>query len=133
MLSYLTPFILGVLIQVGSILGEKRVKFPELPPGELADAKQKFSKDLDTAQLVPSVITLATGSFLIAPDIGRNLTAIFVAVALLGGIALLTKMEKMTASEYARVNKPLKGVSVLNVVMILANVGFGLAAYVTQR
>lgn len=135
MLTLLAPYIVGVLTQIGSLIGQAMAD-----PGKGAATEaekrvrtERFAQDLDTAQLIPSLVTIASLSIGISSDLGPTLTLITVIFAILTSTALPIWIKSKTPVEYADITRRLKKISPVNWLVIVACLVLGLIVYLTKE
>lgn len=135
MLTLLAPYIVGVLTQIGSIIGQAMAD----PAKGATTAEEKrvrterFAQDLDTAQLIPSLVTIASLSIGISSDLGPTLTLITVIFAILTSAALPMWIKSKTPVEYADITRRLKKISPVNWLVIVVCVVLGLVVFLTKE
>lgn len=134
MLTLLAPYILGLLTQLGSLLGQYAATPQRGVLGAPAGvARDEFALRLDRAQVVPSALVLCTSGLLIAPEMGKAATAIVVAGAVVTSFVLFIWLQDRDPVQYGDLTRKLFGLSIVNVIMIAANVSFGAVVYLTYE
>ncbi len=134
MLNVLAPYILGLLTQVGSILGQLLADPANgvTDPIEAQKRRDQFNKDLDAAQLPPSLITVGVVALVVYNDLGETLTAVTVIGAMLLAFALPIWIRSKTATEYANITRTLR-LSPVTLAMIIVYVAAGLIAAAVRQ
>lgn len=135
MLTLLAPYIVGVLTQIGSMIGQAMADPAKgaTTEAEIRVRKEKFAQDLDTAQLIPSLLAIASLSLGVSPDLGPTFTLITVSFAILTAAGLPLWIKSKTPVEYADLTRRLKRISPVNFVVIVVCIGLGLIVFFTKE
>ena len=131
MLTLLTPFILGIVVQISAIISAIAAAPEDDNSVKAGISRAEFAYRLDYAVFAPSVLILVSSALLNKDRLDADVVSVIVAsgvLILLAGQALL---HISTPTSYAVRTRQLLHVSPLNATILAANVALGIVTAMT--